>query len=110
MRAVAGEQLVPQAGMLADQVVEDLADRGSLRLDGGLPAGRGPQDGGQTDIDGHRHSPLVRVLVTGVDRHHRKADSLLCHHCRTTGSSVIFPSRIRQLRTLGWTSRSETRT
>ena len=55
MLAVAGEQLVPEAGMLADQVVEDLTDGGPLGRDGGLAPGRGSQDGGQTDVDRHRH-------------------------------------------------------
>ena len=102
--AVAGQQLVPQTGVLADQVVEDLADGGSLRRDGGLAAG-GRVAGWWAN--GHRRAPASpRLQVVRVGR---KADSS-CHHCRTTGSSVIFPSRIRQLRTLGWVSRSETST
>ena len=39
--AVGGEQLVPQAGVLADEVVEDLADRLPLGGDGRLPPAEG---------------------------------------------------------------------
>ena len=38
-RPVVGQQLVPEAGMLSDEVVKDLTDGGTLRLDGGLACG-----------------------------------------------------------------------
>ena len=63
--------------MLADEVVEDLTDGGPLGRDGGLAAGGGSQDGGQTDVDGHgisngradgRADAKSTPLVTIVER------------------------------------------
>ena len=84
--AVGGQQLVAETRVLADQVVEDLADGRTFGRDVGHPAGRRAKDGGQADIDRHGGSPEVEVVgrSTKTDR--------LCRHCRTTGSSSIFPS------------------
>ena len=54
--AVRREELAGEAGELAHEVAEDLADGGALGIDRGLAAGVRAQDGGKANVDRHSGS------------------------------------------------------
>jgi hypothetical protein len=48
-----GQQLVTETGVLAEEILEDLADGVSLRGDDRFSSGGGSEDGGQAYVDRH---------------------------------------------------------
>src|SRR5436853_7231385 len=99
--ALLRDHLAPHGGELADQVLQHLAHAPAVGLDRGLASRVLTEDGGQADFDGH--GPSRMAVRTRIGNQCYRSST-------TTGSSLTFPSTIRNDRVTGASSRSATTT